>query len=61
MVRFQAASGNNAAKLAARGKHYVLFDEPADLGAKLKETYPDLGWAPSKLPSTVKPHCFQQL
>ena len=47
MVRFQAASGNNAAKLVARGKHFVLFDEPADKGNILKESYPDLGWATS--------------
>ena len=47
MVRFQAASGNVAAKLVARGKHFVLFDEPADKGAILKESYPDLGWTTS--------------
>ena len=33
--------------LVARGKHFVLFDEPADKGALLKESYPDLGWATS--------------
>ena len=39
MVRFMTANGSNAVKLAARVKHYVLFDDPADLGAKLKESY----------------------
>ena len=36
MVRYQAASGNAAARLATRDKHFILFDSPADKGAELK-------------------------
>ena len=46
MVCFQAAAGDNAAKLSARGKHYVLFDQPSDQGRRLKDTQPTLGWVP---------------
>eukprot|EP00966_Prymnesium_polylepis_P231607 5358450-Prymnesium_polylepis.1 len=45
MVCFQAAHGNDDAQRAARGKHFVLFDLPADKGALLKLAQPDLGWA----------------
>eukprot|EP00966_Prymnesium_polylepis_P036620 849751-Prymnesium_polylepis.2 len=52
MVCFQAAAGNNAAKLIARGKHYVLFDQPVDKGRKLKDAQKGLrrreGWGYSE-------------
>ena len=47
MVRYQAANGNAAARLATRDKHFILFDSPADKGAELKTAYPDIGWAAS--------------
>jgi len=47
MVRYQAASGNAAARIAARDKHFILFDSPADKGAEFKAAYPDIGWAAS--------------
>ena len=46
-MRFQASAGDAAANLTARGKHYVLFDLPADKGDELKLAYPELGWAAS--------------
>ena len=45
MVCFQAAAGNVNAQRNLRGKHYVLFDLPADKGVQLKAAQPDLGWA----------------
>ena len=47
MVRYQAANGNAAARLATRDKHFILFDSPADKGAELKTAYPAIGWAAS--------------
>ena len=44
MVCFRAAAGNVAATLTARGKHYVLFNEPGDKGRQLKESQPEIGW-----------------
>ena len=46
MVCFRAAAGNVAATLTARGKHYVLFNEPGDMGRALKESQPEIGWVP---------------
>eukprot|EP00966_Prymnesium_polylepis_P109566 2535651-Prymnesium_polylepis.1 len=44
MVCFRAAAGNDAAKLLARGKYYVLFNEPGDKGRLVKESQPEIGW-----------------
>ena len=45
MVCYQDANGNATAQRNARGKHFVVFDQPADKGHQLKATYPNLGWA----------------
>ena len=44
MVRFQVAVGDATARITTRAKHPVLFDSPADRGAELKASFPDLGW-----------------
>ena len=44
MVCFQDANGTAAQTRTARGKHYVLFDLPADKGLELKTKQPSLGW-----------------
>ena len=45
MVCFQDANGTAAQQTRiARGKHYVLFDLPADKGLELKNKQPSLGW-----------------
>eukprot|EP00966_Prymnesium_polylepis_P025676 591893-Prymnesium_polylepis.1 len=44
MVCFRTAAANDAAKLIARGKHYILFNEPGDKGRPLKEAQPEIGW-----------------
>ena len=46
MVCFQDATGNATQIRTARGKHYVLFDLPADKGQELKDSQPSLGWVP---------------
>ena len=46
MVCYQTKSGNANAQRTARAAHFVLLDRPEDLGAKLKASYPDIGWAP---------------
>ena len=46
MVCYQTKSGNANAQRTARASHFVLLDRPEDLGAKLKASYPDIGWAP---------------
>ena len=46
MVCFQDANGSAAQIRNARGKHYVLFDLPADKGLELKTNQPSLGWVP---------------
>ena len=46
MVCYQTKSGNANTQRAARAAHFVLLDRPEDLGAKLKDSYPDIGWAP---------------
>ena len=46
MVCFQDATGNATQVRTARGKHYVLFDLPADKGQELKDSQPSLGWVP---------------
>ena len=46
MVRYQSFGGTTIAQRDARGKHYVLFDLPADKGTELKDKQPDLGWVP---------------
>ena len=40
----QDANGTAAQIRTARGKHYVLFDLPADKGLELKNKQPSLGW-----------------
>ena len=44
MVRFQVAVGDATARITTRAKHPVLFHSPADRGAELKASFPDLGW-----------------
>ena len=44
MVCYAVASGAPAAQITARGKHYVLFDLPADKGQEFKKAQPFLGW-----------------
>ena len=44
MVCFQATNGNANAQRRARGKHFILFDLPADKGVQLKAAQPLLGW-----------------
>ena len=44
MVCFQDANGSAAQVRTARGKHYVIFDLPADKGLELKTKQPSLGW-----------------
>ena len=44
MVCFQDANGTAAQIPTARGKHYVIFDLPADKGLELKNKQPSLGW-----------------
>ena len=39
MVCYQDANGNATAQRNARGKHYVVFDQPADQGQRLKTAY----------------------
>ena len=46
MVCYQTQAGTEEAKRDARVKHFVLFDAPGDLGAKLKSKHPKLGWVP---------------
>ena len=48
MVRYQDARGNAVVQRNARGKHFILFDLPADKGADLKSKQPNLGWATDK-------------
>ena len=44
MVCFQDATGDAAQIRTARGKHYVIFDLPADKGLELNNKQPFLGW-----------------
>ena len=44
MVCYQVSAGNDAAKRAARGKHYVCFNLASDKGSELKAAHPLLKW-----------------
>ena len=48
MVRYQDTRGNAVQQRNARGKHFILFDLPADKGADLKKAQPSLGWVADK-------------
>ena len=46
MVCYQVSAGNDAAKRAARGKHYVCFNLASDKGSELKAAHPLLKCVP---------------